>query len=148
NLRTGFPEVRVEEVMTRTVTSIHPEAPVVEAVEKLIDKDYTALPVVDNDARVVGMISDTDLLERGEMEVSLSLKKATAPRYVETLLARLRQSARTVAQVMTPEPVTIGPQAGLREAAHEMSRHKLKRLPVVGPDKRLLGVIGRLDILT
>jgi CBS-domain-containing membrane protein len=148
NLRAGFPEVRVEEVMTRTVITIHPEAPIVEAVEKLVDKDYTALPVVDAEHHVVGIISDTDLLERGDMEVSLSLKKAADPHLVETLLARLRQSTRTVAHVMTPEPVTIGPQANLSEAAHIMSRHKLKRLPVVGPDKRLLGVVGRLDILT
>src|SRR5262245_48266592 len=75
NLRAGFPEVRVEEVMTRAVTTIHPDAPIVQAVEKLIDKDYTALPVVDDENRVVGIISDTDLLERGDMEVSLSLKK-------------------------------------------------------------------------
>jgi CBS domain-containing protein len=148
NLRTGLPEVRVEEIMTRVVTTIHPEAPIVEAVEKLIDKDYTALPVVEGENRVVGIISDTDLLERGDMEVSLSLKKAADPRLVETLLARLRQSPRTVAQVMTPEPVTIGPQAYLSEAAHVMSKHKLKRLPVVDSDQRLLGVVGRLDILT
>jgi CBS-domain-containing membrane protein len=147
NLRTGFPEMRVEEVMTRTVTTVHPDSPVIEAVEKLIDKDYTALPVVDTENHVVGMISDTDLLERGDMEMSLSLKKAADPQLVEKLLARVRQSARTVAQVMTPEPVTIGPQASLRDAAHRMSQHKLKRLPVVDTDRRLLGVIGRLDIL-
>src|SRR5215510_11675347 len=46
-LREGLPEVRVEEVMTRTVTTVHPDAPVAEVVEKLLDKDYTALPVVD-----------------------------------------------------------------------------------------------------
>src|SRR5215471_490457 len=73
NLRAGFPEMRVEEVMTRTVTTIHPEAPIVAAVENLIDKDYTALPVVDGENRLIGIISDTDLLERGDMEVSLSL---------------------------------------------------------------------------
>jgi CBS-domain-containing membrane protein len=148
NLRTGFPEVRVEEVMTRAVTTVHPDAPLIEAIEQLIDKDYTALPVVDAERHVVGMISDTDLLERGDMEVSLSLKKAADPRLVERLLARVRRSTRTVAQVMTPDPVTIGPQATLRDAAHLMSRHKLKRLPVVDADHRLLGVVGRLDILT
>lgn len=125
NLRAGLPEVRVEEVMTRAVTTIQPEAPVIKAVETLIDKDYTALPVVDSENRVVGVISDTDLLARGDMEVSLSLKKAADPRLVETLFARLRQSTRTVAQVMTSEPVTIGPQADLREAAHAMSRHNI-----------------------
>jgi CBS domain-containing protein len=147
-LREGLPDVRVEEVMTRTVTTVHPDAPLAEVVEKLIDKDYTALPVVDETNRVMGIIGDTDLLERGDMEVSLSLKKAVDPNLARTLIARLRQSPHTVAQIMTPEPVTIGPQAYLSEAARLMSKHGLKRLPVVDQDHRLLGVLGRLDILT
>jgi len=147
-LREGLPDVRVEEVMTRTVTTTHPEAPLAEVVEKLLDKDYTALPVVDAAGRVVGIISDTDLLERGDMEVSLSLKKAVDPDLARALIARLRHVTKTVAQVMTPEPVTIGPHASLSEAAQLLSKKKLKRLPVVDADGRLLGVLGRLDILT
>ena len=147
-LREGLPDVRVEEIMTRTVTTIHPEAPLAEVVEKLLDKAYTALPVVDATGHVVGIISDADLLERGDMEVGLSLKKTLDPELVRTLTARLRQSTRTVSQVMTLEVVTIGPLASLTEAAHMMSKKKLKRLPVVDADKQLLGIISRLDILT
>src|SRR6266404_5466806 len=99
-LREGLPDVRVEEVMTKTVTTVQPHAPLAEVVEKLIDKDYTALPVVDEANRVVGIISDTDLLERGDMEVSLSLKKAVEPDLARTLITRLRQSPHTVADVM------------------------------------------------
>jgi CBS domain-containing protein len=147
-LREGLPDVAVEEVMTRTVTTIQPHAPLVEVVEKLIDKDYTALPVVDEANRVVGIISDTDLLERGDMAVSLSLKKAIDPDLARALIAQLRQSPHTVAEVMTPEPVTIGPKASLSEAARLMSTKGLKRLPVVDQERHLLGVLGRLDILT
>jgi len=147
-LREGLPDVRVEEVMTRMVTTIHPDAPLAEVVEKLLDKDYTALPVVDENGRVVGIISDTDLLQRGDMEVSLSLKKAIDPDLARMLITRLRQSPRTVAEVMTTNPVTIGPQARLSEAASVMSKHGLKRLPVVDEHKRVIGVLGRLDILT
>jgi CBS domain-containing protein len=147
-LREGFPEVRVEEVMTRTVTTVHPDASLAEVVEKLIDKDYTALPVVDEENRVIGIVSDTDLLERGDMAVSLSLKKAVDPNLARTLIAGLRQSSHTVAQIMTREPVTIGPQAYLNEAARLMSKQGLKRLPIVDQDHRILGVLGRLDILT
>jgi CBS domain-containing protein len=147
-LREGLPDVQVEEIMTRTVTTVHPEAPLAEVVEKLLDKDYTALPVVDETGHVVGIISDTDLLERGDMEVSLSLKKAVDPDLARALIACLRQVTKTVAQVMTSEPVTIGPHASLSEAARLMSKQNLKRLPVVDADGRLLGVLGRLDILT
>jgi CBS domain-containing protein len=147
-LREGLPDVRVEEVMTRSVTTVQPNAPLAEVVEKLLDKDYTALPVVDESNRVVGIISDTDLLTRGDMEVSLSLKKAVEPDLARTLMTRLRQSPHTVADIMTPQPVTIGPQASLSEAARLMSTKGLKRLPVVDHDHHLLGVLGRLDILT
>jgi CBS domain-containing protein len=147
-LREGLPDICVEEVMTRAVTTVHPEAPLAEVVEKLIDKDYTALPVVDENSRIVGIISDTDLLERGDMEISLSLKKAVDPDLARTLIHHLRQSARTVAEVMTSEPVTIGPHARLSEAARLMSEHRLKRLPVVDEHRRVIGVLGRLDLLT
>ena len=82
------------------------------------------------------------------MEVSLSLKKVVDPELVRALVTRLRQSTRTVVQVMTPEPVTIAPQASLSEAARVMSAKRLKRLPVVDADMRLLGVLSRLNILT
>jgi CBS domain-containing protein len=147
SLREGLPDVRVEEVMTRAVTTIHPEAPLAEVVEKLLDKDYTALPVIDAANRVVGIISDTDLLQRGDMDVSISLKKAVDPQLASTLIARLRQSTRTVSEVMTPEPVTIAPNASLSEAARVMSKRRLKRLPVVDSERRLLGIISRLNIL-
>jgi CBS domain-containing protein len=133
--------------MTRAVTTIHPEAPLAEVVEKLLDKDYTALPVIDAANRVVGIISDTDLLQRGDMDVSISLKKAVDPQLASTLIARLRQSTRTVSEVMTPEPVTIAPNASLSEAARVMSKRRLKRLPVVDSERRLLGIISRLNIL-
>jgi CBS domain-containing protein len=82
------------------------------------------------------------------MEVSLSLKRAVDPELARALIARLRQSPHTVAQIMTAEPVTIGPQAYLSEAARLMSKKGLKRLPVVDQDHHLLGVLGRLDIVT
>jgi CBS domain-containing protein len=146
-LREGLPDVRIEEVMTRTVTTTHPEALLAEVVEKLLDKDYTALPVVDAANRVVGIISDTDLLQRGDMEVSISLKKAVDPELARALITRLRRSNRTVAQVMTKEPVTIAPDASLSAAARTMTQRGLKRLPVVDSEHRLLGIISRLNIL-
>jgi CBS domain-containing protein len=146
-LREGLPAVKVEEIMTRDVATVAPEATLAEVVEKLLDKPYTALPVIDTARRLVGIITDTDLLERGDMEVSLSLKKALDPEVARSLVARLRQSTRTVSQVMTTEPTTIRPQAYLSEAARLMAKRSLKRLPVVDDNKHLVGILSRLDIL-
>jgi CBS domain-containing protein len=119
-----------------------------EVVEKLLDKAYSALPVVGEGNRLVGIISDTDLLERGDMEVSISLKRASDPALARSLISRLRQNKRTVAEVMTADPVTIGPIASLSEAARLMGKRNLKRLPVVEAGKRLVGMLSRFDILT
>jgi CBS domain-containing protein len=117
-------------------------------VEKLLDKAYSALPVVGPGNRLVGIISDTDLLERGDMEISISLKRATDPALARSLIHRLRQNERKVTDVMTPHPVTINPQASLSEAARLMGKRNLKRLPVVDANKRLVGMLSRFDILT
>ena len=146
-LREGLPAVKVKEIMTRDVAVIGPDATLAEVVERLLDKSYTALPVVNAVGRLVGIITDTDLLQRGDMEVSLSLKRALDPEVARTLIARLRESTRTVSQVMTAEPTTIGPEAYLSEAARLMARKKLKRLPVVDADDHVVGVLSRLDIL-
>jgi CBS domain-containing protein len=146
-LREGLPAVKVEEIMTRDVATVTPEATLAEVVERLLDKPYTALPVIDGARRLVGIITDTDLLERGDMEVSLSLKKALDPEVARSLVARLRQSTRTVSQIMTTEPTTIKPRAYLSEAARLMVKRSLKRLPVVDDNNHLVGVLSRLDIL-
>jgi CBS domain-containing protein len=147
-LREGLPDVKVEQIMTHDVATVLPEATLAEVVEKLLDKPYTALPVVNAVGRLIGIISDTDLLERGDMEVSISLKRATDPELGRSLIQRLRQTARKVSDVMTSDPVTIRPQASLSEAARLMARRNLKRLPVIDGDKRLVGMLSRFDILT
>jgi CBS domain-containing protein len=146
-LREGLPDVKVEGIMTREVSTVRPEATLAEVVEKLLDKPYTALPVIDHAGRLVGIVSDTDLLERGDMEVSINLKRATDRDLARSLIQRLRESGRRVDEVMTRNPVTISPQASLSEAARLMGRGNLKRLPVVDSQKRLLGVLSRFDIL-
>jgi len=146
-LHEGLPNVKVEDIMTSQVSTVHPDASLAEVVEKLLDKPYSALPVVDNTDRLIGIISDTDLLERGDMEVSINLKRATDPGLARSLIQRLRENGRRVADVMTANPLTMGPKSSLSEAARVMGKENLKRLPVVDTEKRLLGILSRFDIL-
>ncbi len=146
-LREGLPDVKVQDIMTPEVSTVRPEATLAEVVEKLLDKPYTALPVVDETERLVGIVSDTDLLERGDMEVSINLKRATDPELARSLIHRLRQNTGKVSDVMTANPVTINPQASLSQAARLMGKGSLKRLPVVNAEKRLVGILSRFDII-
>ena len=143
----GLPDMRVAEVMRRDVAMVHPGSPITQVIELLLNRDYTALPVVDGDGKVVGMISDNDLLTRGGMRVTISLKKATDPEYVRELHESLENPSITVAEVMTGNIVTASPDMVLGRAARLMVEKHIKRLPVVDQAGKLVGILGRLDIL-
>jgi CBS domain-containing protein len=143
----GLPDVKVSEVMRREVATVHPESPLHQVVELLLDTDYTAVPVVDKDGKVVGVVSDNDLLTRGGMRVTISLKRATDLEFVRGLHESLENPNRTVSEVMTTPAVTVSPDAILGRAAQLMAEKHLKRLPVVDGDGKLIGILGRLDVL-
>ncbi len=127
--------------------TVTPESPITRVVELLLDKDFTALPVVNAEGKVVGMISDSDLLTRGGMQVALSLKRAADAGFVRELHHALEDPGRKVAEVMTRDVVTVAPEVSLASAARVMVSRRLKRLPVVDMEGRLAGILGRLDVL-
>jgi CBS-domain-containing membrane protein len=143
----GFPDIAVADIMSTDAEAVAAEAPIAEVVERLVARDYTALPVVDAERRVIGMIGDSDLLTSGLTRLSVSVQKAIGPALVAEFLAGLRREARRVKDAMTAPAVTVSPETSVKEAAHVMHARSLKRLPVVDRDGRLLGVLGRLDIL-
>jgi CBS domain-containing protein len=143
----GLPDVTVGDLMSSDPESVTPETPVAEVIERLVKRDYTALPVVDEKRHVVGIIGDSDLLSRGLTKLSVSLHKAIGSDLVREFLAQLRSGGGVVRQAMTTPAVTVRPTTSLKEAAHLMHLHGLKRLPVVDEGERLVGVLGRLDVL-
>ncbi|HXR37287.1 MAG TPA: DUF190 domain-containing protein [Candidatus Binataceae bacterium] len=143
----GLPDVKVSEVMCREVATVHPDSPITQVIEILLDKDFTAVPVVDDAGKVVGMISDSDLLTRGGMNVTISLKKATDLDFVHQLHDSLENPNRKVSEVMTREVATVPPDMILGRAAKLMVEKRLKRLPVVDAQGKLIGILGRLDVL-
>jgi CBS domain-containing protein len=143
----GLPDVKVSEVMCREVATVHPDSPITQVIEILLDKDFTAVPVVDDAGKVVGMISDSDLLTRGGMNVTISLKKATDLDFVHQLHDSLENPNRKVSEVMTREVATVPPDMILGRAAKLMVEKRLKRLPVVDAEGKLIGILGRLDVL-
>jgi CBS domain-containing protein len=146
-LKEGLPDVKVSEVMRREVATVQPHSPITEVIELLLDKDFTAVPVTDEQGKVVGMVSDSDLLTRGGMNVTLSLKRAADPEFVRKLHESLEDPKRNVSEVMTREVVTTSPEVVLGRAAKVMVEKHLKRLPVVNQEGKLVGILGRLDIL-
>ena len=143
----GLPDLRVSDVMSTDAEAVGPDTPIAEVVERLVARDYTALPVVDQRRRVIGIVGDSDMLRSGLTRLSVSLHKAIGPDLVREYLARLKADGGTVRDAMTTPAVTATPSMTLKQAAHLMHEHQLKRLPVVDNAGCLVGVLGRLDVL-
>jgi CBS domain-containing protein len=145
--RGGFPDLRVGDVMNTEPEAVTPDTSIAAVVERLVSRDYTAMPVVDDGGLVIGVIGDTDLLRAGLTGLSVSVHKVIGSDLVREQLSALTSTATTVRQAMTTPAVTVSRTAPLAEAAHLMHTRHLKRLPVVDDAGRLVGVLARLDVL-
>jgi CBS domain-containing protein len=139
--------VTVGEVMTRDVVAVRPNTPLAELVMTLVQRPFRAVPVIDDERRVVGIVTNGDLVRRGGLPVRLELLQTFETEQIRDQLARLAVPHRTVEEIMTSPAVTVRPELDVRHAAELMIRRKLKRLPVVDGEGRLIGIVSRVDLL-
>ncbi|MER5796532.1 CBS domain-containing protein [Streptomyces sp. NPDC001980] len=139
---TGTPHV-VNDVMTRTVLALRHGAAFKGIVKALQQWQVSAAPVLDDDGRVVGVVSEADLLRKEEACIGAPVDYG----HIRPELDLARAPSVTAAALMTCPAVTVRPEATLPEAARTMARHGVKRLPVVDADGLLRGVVSRADLL-
>ncbi len=134
----------VAEVMTRRVVAVNAFAPFKEIVRKMQEYRVSAVPVVDEDDRIMGIVSEGDLIlkEDPELEGSAHLFEGIHRRQDRSKAAGLLAT-----QLMTVPVVTVRPDASLGEAARLMHRKAVKRLPVVDEEGRVRGIVSRTDLL-
>ncbi|WP_030681164.1 CBS domain-containing protein [Streptomyces sp. NRRL B-1347] len=129
--------------MTHTTIAIGRDAPFKEIVELIEQWHVSALPVLAGEGRVIGVVSEADLLPKEE------LRDADPTRY--DVLRRLSDMAKagavTAGELMSSPAVTVHADASLAEAARIMARRRVKRLPVVDGSGLLQGVVSRSDLL-
>jgi len=137
----------ITEVMTREVITLNPDMTIAQAWERMLEHSIKAMPVVDEVQRVLGMLTDEDLIHRAGLLTHLSV----AQRLDESMLSEqsglLRTSSLEVQDVMTKPAIVIHVGESLGVAASRMARHEIKRLPVVDDTGKMLGVVSRVDIL-
>jgi CBS domain-containing protein len=138
-------DLQVRDVMTGDVRSIRSDAAAREAVEALLGQPFRALPVVDDAGRVVGVVSNGDLVARGGLGARIELMNVMSDPERDRFLARIADLP--VSAVMTPDPVTIKPTATLMDATRLIGERHLKRVPVADSDGRLAGILSRADVL-
>jgi len=136
----------VATVMSRDVQTVEPTTPIRRVVELMLGKTYRAVPVTAAD-KPVGIITNTDLVQRGGLGVRLDLLRSLDTPEVHEVLERLSSQNRGAGDVMTRNPVTVRQNESLVTAADRMVRRRLKRLPVVDDAGALVGMVSRLDLL-
>lgn len=140
--------MKVSELMTKEVMTVPPEMSVREAARLLFERQISGLPVVDEQKKVVGMITEKEI-------IGLAL-----PQYVEQLgdfdvildeepfHRKITEAGRVqVKDVMRREVLCVGEDASVAEVARLMIAKKARRIPVLDKSKKLAGIIARADIV-
>ena len=136
------------QAMTHPVVTVPADATVFAAADLLLGSRISAAPVVDADGKLVGIVSEADLMNRPE--VGTVPAKSWMQRLLadNALLARdyIRSHSHRVADVMTREVITAGERTQLAEIARLMERHHIKRVPIVR-DGKVIGIVSRANLL-
>ena len=140
--------MHAKDVMTGSVVCLNVGESIFDAAELLLGSRVSAVPVVDDKNAVVGIVSEADLVRRAE--IGTAARKNWLARLLDSDVSAAKDFAavhtRRVADVMTKQVVTAGPDATLRELVELMERHGIKRIPIVR-NGMLMGVVSRADLL-
>ncbi len=144
-----------KDVMTTAVVSVTPETPTRRIAEILVEHGISAVPVLDAGGAVIGMVSEGDLINRGEAARTNETEARndwwlTMLAEGETLdpafVAALRSPQRTARQVMVAPVVTVEEDTDVAEVARLLVEYRIKRVPVVR-DGAVVGIVSRADLL-
>ena len=140
--------MRAADLMTRNVVTVDEEASVEEAAALMLRHRVSALPVLDRSGKLVGIVSEGDLMRRAELgterERSWWLELITA----NSDLAEdfVKAHGRKVGEVMTRKPITASPNTPINEIAVLLEEHAIKRVPILDRGK-LVGIVARANLL-
>jgi CBS domain-containing protein len=136
------------DVMVRDVITIGPDDSIADAAKLIADNDVSALPVVDDDGHLVGIISEGDLMSREEIGAAVHHPwwiEAVTP--AATLAAEFAKShGKRVEEVMSEHVITATEDAPLAEIAAILERNRIKRVPIVR-DGELVGIVSRSNLV-
>jgi len=140
--------MRAEDVMTRDVIAVDPDATVMQAARVMLEHRISGLPVINKEHKLVGVLSEGDFLRRGETHT-----ERRRSRWLEFLMGPGRIAAeyshshgRKVSEVMTPDVHTVGETAALEDIVELMERKRIKRVPVMCGDQ-VVGIITRSNLM-
>ncbi len=147
-------QLSVKDLMTKVVVFVNPETPLIEAVDILLRRNFTGLPVVDKENKVIGIITEQDLILKGS-----SIHLPTLMKLLEQfdIYSKDKESIRgdikkilkmKVIDIMNPAPLTLLESASIEEAVTAFSEHhKVNPIPILDCEGRLAGILSRFDLI-
>ena len=140
--------MKAKDVMTSPVVSVESDSTVLQAIQIMLQRRMSGLPVVDKEGRLIGIVTKGDFLRRAETGT-----QRRRPRWLEFLVGPGRLAAeyacshgRKVSEVMTPDPVTVSEETPLEDIVTLMEKRQIKRVPVVGGE-HVVGIVSRANLL-
>ncbi|MBD2501979.1 CBS domain-containing protein [Anabaena azotica] len=142
----------VADVMSHNPIVVKPETPLQEAIKILAERRISGLPVVDNDSKLLGIISETDLMwQETGVSPPAYIMFLDSVIYLQNPLVYERDLhkalGQSVGEVMTKNPVTISPEQSVKLAAQLMHDRNVHRLPVLDDAGQVIGILTRGDII-
>jgi CBS domain-containing protein len=136
----------VGHVMTTDVIAVHPDAPFKDIAILLAHNNISAVPVIDDDRHVLGVVSETDLLSKESEQAPPDGHHLPLSGHQRRL--RAKAAARRAHELMTKPALTVGPEQTVPTAARMLQRHGVTRLPVVDEHGTLIGIVSRRDLIS
>lgn len=140
--------MRAHQIMTRSVTTVLPDATILEAANLMLQRHISGLPVVDAAGKLVGIVSEGDFIRRAEIgtqhKVGGWLKHLLSTR--SHAADFVHENGRKISEIMTPNPVTVDEETTLEDIVALMEQKDIKRLPVMRNDK-LVGIVSRSNLM-
>jgi CBS domain-containing protein len=140
--------MKASDVMVRDVVTVHPDTDVADAIKLLVERDISALPVVDAEERLVGIISEADLMRRVEIGTEKHRPWLLESLSAATTLAEdfAKSHGKKVGEIMTDNVVAASEDTPLAEIATLFERNRIKRVPIVR-DGRVVGIVSRANLI-
>jgi CBS domain-containing protein len=140
--------MRAHQIMTRPVITVTPETTIAEAAEIMLQRHFSGLPVVDAAGKLLGIVSEGDFIRRSE--IGTQRKRSRWLKFIlgpgKSAADFVHEHGRKVAEIMTPEPLTISEDTPLEEIVALMEKNNVKRLPVVRGDQ-VVGIVSRANLV-
>jgi CBS domain-containing protein len=138
--------MKAKDIMTTKVATVGPDMPVNAIAALLLERHISAVPVIDDDRRILGIVSEGDLMRRGETERRPSWWLAAFSNAEELAREFTKTRGIRAKDVMTREVLTVTEETPIATIAELLEKRRIKRVPVVR-DGRIVGIVSRADLL-